>query len=306
MWRIYLSFVTGMLLGCDDEKSSPPRAQDAPQLAVKELRKLPGIESTEFWSASIPADARTLFLSDNGQGIRAFDLTTSKEIQSLPTFISVTALAISPDGKQVLVNRGAGEKTGPILIDLGTRQALRTFDGQKEAITFVAFTPNEANVLAAAEDIRIWSKETGKEVQRHPLDEKERVRAAVSIDGRPVVAVVKHRENEKPDTSVRVLDLDNKKELFRFAGPQCNRIDSLALVPKDDVVVILYSRMANSLGGLGPPGWHAFLQVRRMSDGKEMFDAGLDYCSTSIAVYPDQSRFLLAGRNVYEWQLRDK
>jgi hypothetical protein len=36
-----------------------------------------------------------------------------------------------------------------------------------------------------------------------------------------------------------------------------------------------------------------------------MFDKELSYLATRIVVYSDGRRFLVAGRSVHEWQLRD-
>lgn len=310
MRHSHLVLVFSMLMACADEnrqsQATPAPTPTSPPLAVKQLRQFPVSESAEFWGASISPDGTALLLTDNGSGIRIYDLSTLKLRRSFPTYISVTAVAISPKGTHALMNGELGDEQGPILLDMTTGMPSRAFQGQKAAITCVAFTSDGANILAGAEDVRIWNAETGKEVQRHLLGESEQVLAATSIEGHPVAAVVRQPQEHRFDTRVRVLDLDNKKDLHAFSGPSCNQIDSVALVPEAHLVLLLYYRLIPSLGGLGPPGNHYFLQVRRLSDGKEVFDAELGYAANRIAVYPDGRRFLLAGRNVHEWQLRDK
>ena len=126
---------------------------------------------------------------------------------------SVTAIALSPDGKFVLT--GSDDDTAS-LWDLATGKAMMQFMGHTGQVKSVAFSPDGKYVLTAGDDetARLWDAATGKEVLQ--LVHSNNVKSAVfSPDGTYVLT-------GGSDSMAYLWDAATGKEVRQFAGHEDN------------------------------------------------------------------------------------
>jgi WD40 repeat protein len=80
------------------------------------------------------------------QTVRLWDATTEAALQTLESHsVSVTSVAFSPDGKQVV--SGFEDETVR-LWDATTKAALQTLKGHSVSVTSVAFSPDGKQVVS--------------------------------------------------------------------------------------------------------------------------------------------------------------
>src|SRR5262249_55600116 len=141
-----------------------------------------GGATAQLWDAST-GKALTRFVGDS------FDLKT------------LNHAAFSPDGKRVLTvvqplpkwppDANPDQTSTPRLFDAGTGRELVRFEGHKQEVTSLTFSPDGTRVLTSSHDrtARIWDAERGRELVR--LDgHREPIRAATfSPDGARLVTV---------------------------------------------------------------------------------------------------------------------
>jgi WD40 repeat protein len=111
--------------------------------------------------AAFSADGKLLAVSWNGEAVKILDGLNGKELFRFPT--SQTCLAVSGDGK-LLAAPAVGAGTDVAVWDLTTRQRKQTLTGHAKAVTCLAFSEDNAFVLAGGEDgtVRSWAVDTGK------------------------------------------------------------------------------------------------------------------------------------------------
>lgn len=108
------------------------------------------------------------------QGCGWLDLQAGKIVRDFKAGKEEVALAvaISPDGKQVL----SGQDDSVRLWDTGTGKLLATFDGHQNEVTAVAFSSDGKTIASAGLDLtlRTWDVRTGKQVsvrKQEPLNQ---------------------------------------------------------------------------------------------------------------------------------------
>src|SRR5205823_5623762 len=77
------------------------------------------------------------------------------------------AVAYRPDGKELASAGGEFNRDGEIKIwEIHTGKLLRTLSGHKNAVTCLAYHPNQPILASGSRDrtIRLWNLDTGKEI----------------------------------------------------------------------------------------------------------------------------------------------
>lgn len=120
--------------------------------------------------------------------LRFWDLAAGREI---PRFKSdpglIQSLALSPDGKKVLV----GTKDGAVrLWDVAGGRKIASFKGHTNKVTCVAFSPDGSRAVSGGYDrtLRIWDVKSGRQIAQ-PAGHKFAIQAvAFSPDGRYIAS----------------------------------------------------------------------------------------------------------------------
>jgi WD40 repeat protein len=171
-------------------------------------------------SAFAPDGTKIVLAGD--KTVQLWDLSTGKKLRPLQgnNVFSLTGVAFSPDGKQVLA--GDYDHTAR-LWDVATGKQLRTFKGHSGAVNSVAFSPDGKRVLTGSDDrtARLFDVASGSEVRRFEGRFHWARSLAFSRDGKQFLA-------GGDDQTARLWDLFAAKRLRAFSG---QRAEVVALSP---------------------------------------------------------------------------
>jgi len=125
--------------------------------------------------------------AENGVFTVIGNLITGRQLFTLTGHSdSVNALALTPDGKQVI---SASDDNTLKVWDLSSREVIATFTGHSNSVNAVAVTPDSKQVISASDDntLKVWNLETGEVIAsftgEYPLS-----CCAVAPDGVTIVA----------------------------------------------------------------------------------------------------------------------
>jgi WD40 repeat protein len=160
---------------------------------------------------ALSPDGKVLASSCLGGTLRLWDTGTGKEIRSVPIDpgYRVLAMTFSPDSKQFAFNNRSDK--GIQLVDVAGGNVVRTFQGHKDKVNELIFTPDGTKLISGSADrtIRVWDVASGKEVHRYG-DEKGEVRClALAPDGKTLTY------GTHPDGMVHIWDLAANKDLVQ-------------------------------------------------------------------------------------------
>ncbi len=120
-------------------------------------KELAQLRSLVFSAAVFSADDRFLLTGDSGGNMaRLWEADTGRELRTFKGHTgSVTAVAYSPDGRQVLT--GGFDRTVR-LWDMATGKELQVFRGHARTVSSVSFSPDGRHVLTASPDgsAKLW------------------------------------------------------------------------------------------------------------------------------------------------------
>jgi WD40 repeat protein len=142
-------------------------------------------------SVAFSADGHLLASGDVKNQIKLWDVSNGREVQSIAVPLpqknpsGITALAISPDGRQLLTGVRANNGDLLWLWDIASGRELRSFRGHSDWISAVAFAPDGRHFFTASFDktVKMWEAATGKELRTFSGPRKEVTAIAVSRDG---------------------------------------------------------------------------------------------------------------------------
>jgi WD40 repeat protein len=101
-------------------------------------------------------DGKRLAGNSYAQLVKVWDLQTGKEVASIKHPTDSSALAISPDGK-TLVLVGAEDGSGALLIyDVATGKEIHRCKGHVGMVYSILFSPDGKTLYSGGESIRIW------------------------------------------------------------------------------------------------------------------------------------------------------
>lgn len=124
----------------------------------KAIRTIATLKEPGFTATILPmADGKTLVSSDMNV-LRFWDMTTGKEVRSVPTTHTdfIYSIAFSPDGKYMAT--GSGDKTAKIY-EAASGKELFTITGHTDPVWFVKFTPDSKTLATGSFDgtVRLWN-----------------------------------------------------------------------------------------------------------------------------------------------------
>jgi WD40 repeat protein/serine/threonine protein kinase len=175
------------------------------------------------------ADGQQLATGDYDGTVTLWDLAPRQEWAVMKASGPV---AFAPDGR-TLVTQGKDHTL--TLWDVATRTELAALRGHKEAVSFVAFTPDDRTLLSWSRGnhpVKLWDRVTGKE-QAVALPDVEHVSTlALAPDGH-TLALGRGRRLERQDDgdgTVRLWDLATRRERAVLVGAAIYG-DCLAFAP---------------------------------------------------------------------------
>lgn len=143
---------------------------------------------------TLSADGTTLYTAGAERRVRVWDIASG--VQRFTIEIEdrgVQALAIHPDGGQVLVGTSGGRL---VVYSTTDGSVINRFAGHPQSIQSVAFSPDGSTVLSTSFDgtLRVWDMETGFEIRRYAMPEPsiEGIQTAViSTDAQIVLTALR-------------------------------------------------------------------------------------------------------------------
>jgi WD40 repeat protein len=193
---------------------------------LKELRRFKGHTNSVRGVAFSPDGKQALSTSLDGT-IRVWEVQSGKQLSTLQLPTGIGALALSPDGKKLVV----ASSVRPSVLrlwDLEAGKELRTLKGHTLLVWGLAFSPDGKQILSGSIDgtVRLWDGETGKQLRvlRHPSGVTS---VAFFPDGRHVISGSGVRLkpgstlrfiSAPSDWLLRIWDLERKVEVARLAG----------------------------------------------------------------------------------------
>jgi RNA polymerase sigma factor (sigma-70 family) len=195
----------------------------------KELHRLEG-HTGPVSSLCFSPDGKTLVSGGyRGDGtLRAWEVSTGKQVRQIGKWDEITSVAFSPDGKLLAVGLGY---LNIALLDAATGAEVRRLKFEKGFARTLAFSPDGtclASTGGLGNTVHLWEVGTGKELRR--LTGHTRIVNAVvfSPDGRLLASAGQ-------DLTVRLWEAVTGKEVRRFTGHGgqglLGGIDAVAFAP---------------------------------------------------------------------------
>jgi len=141
---------------------------------------------------------------------------------------SVKALAVTPNGKQVI--SGSFDKTIKVW-SLKTGAEIHTLRGHSDSVTAIAVTPDGKQVISGSSDktIKVWSLKTGAEIHTLRGHSDSVTAVAVTPDGKQVIS-------GSSDKTIKVWSLATGSEIYTV-GIYSKFVSALAITPNGKQVI---------------------------------------------------------------------
>jgi RNA polymerase sigma factor (sigma-70 family) len=192
----------------------------------KELHRLEGIDGPA--SVTFSPDGKTLAVLGRFT-LQLWEVSTAKRILQTPGHeAAIDSVAVASDGR-VLASGCRADGTVR-LWDTRTGRQMRVFSVQhadpQTASVFVGFTPDGKRLVTAAgrNVLRLWERDTGRLLREFQIQPQAQSiahvieAAAISADGRTLIALSKDQGRRNPDddsATLQIWDLATGKEVVR-------------------------------------------------------------------------------------------
>jgi len=132
------------------------------------------------WVVEFSPDGRTVLVGNNT--LRLFEIESGKENWQISLGGFTPTAAFSPCGRWVI----AAPANQLRVLDAGTGEEVRRFEGHAGTIVSARFLPDGRHVISGSSDqtMRLWNLETGHEIARLTAENHVTTFVAVSPDGR--------------------------------------------------------------------------------------------------------------------------
>jgi WD40 repeat protein len=173
-----------------------------------------GSVSGGVWSVALGAGGRVLAAAGFDGIVRAWDITTGREIASLRGHTGgVHGVAIAPDGRMVA---SAGSDGTVRIWDIAAGRQTTALSGHEGPVRSVALAPQDGRLLASAGDdgtVRLWDLSVGRQITTLRGHQGAVRSVAFSPDGRTVASA-------GGDGTVRVWETRSGRERAAIRGHQ--------------------------------------------------------------------------------------
>jgi WD40 repeat protein len=212
-------------------------AKYSPPVRVSLDEKVPALAQTASLLPEVPSmafspDGKELAVAGYRE-VRRFAMPPGHEPSAVKGLADqVRALAWSPDGRLIAAGGGTPGAFGElVLIDTATGSVVRTLDGHRDYVYFVAFSPDGKRLASCGYDrqIRIWDTATGKPMG--VLREHTEAVYAVAFDPAGTLLA-----SASADRSVKIWDTAKGVRLYTITEPT-DAVLTLAFRPGSHVLV---------------------------------------------------------------------
>jgi WD40 repeat protein/transcriptional regulator with XRE-family HTH domain len=169
--------------------------------------------SDRVWGLAYNQDGTHIVTGSRDNTVKLWDAKTGEEVFTLPGFtLQTSRMAFSPDGKQLLVNRGTQDEFDATVWDIATREVLLTLP--HDALVFGAdFSPDSKYVSTSTSEgvAKIWNASTGYLIHELSGHTATIQRVAFSADGKRLATA-------SEDGTAKVWDVVTGKILLTLSG----------------------------------------------------------------------------------------
>jgi WD40 repeat protein len=195
---------------------------------------------------------------------------TGKLLRTLTAEAQVYAVAVTPDGKQVI----AGSMYGTLKVwNIQTGEELFTLNAHSDSVTTLALTPDGKRLISGSLDktIKVWSLERKEELSILKGHSEAVQAVAITADGKRIISA-------SLDRKLKVWNLETGEELFTLIG-HLLRVNAVAVTPDDRLVI--------------SGSYDRTLKVWNLETGKELFTLiGHRSVVNAVVVTPDGKRVI--------------
>lgn len=193
-----------------------------------EQRTLAGLDGP-VRAVAVTSDGQRVIGTSVARALGIWDLESGTEILIIPG-AGGYAVAITPDGAQVIAEVIAARRSGIKVWDLESGAELRTLASHEYTITALAVTPDGQRLISASGDtLKVWDLENGNEL--YSIHHPSHIYAlAVTPDAKRLISASDY-------STLRVWDLESGTELSSLPR-SINLVRSVAIIPPDGTHII--------------------------------------------------------------------
>jgi WD40 repeat protein len=196
------------------------RLWDASTLAARKVLKG---HKWDVRAVAFSRDGKRLVSASRDETVRIWDVATGEEVKVIRVGEPLAAVALSPDGRYVLV--GTLGASSIVRLDLKSEKAVVSLPGHLNRVMGVCFTRDGKRAVSASQDgtLRIWDMRTLKLIHTLKGHESSVAAVALSVDGQRAVS-------GGADKKLYIWDLSAGTLIREVAGPK-GPIWSVAISP---------------------------------------------------------------------------
>jgi small GTP-binding protein len=163
----------------------------------------------------ITPDGKKVVSGSTDKTLKVWDLKSGRCLSTIDIGVFsylTTELAITPDGKKVVVSKGSKEDTLGVW-DIETGECLLTLEGHTSEVIGAVITPDGKRVVSSSDDktLKVWDLKSGRCLATFEGHTSFVYGVTITPDGRRIVS-------SSSDKTLRVWDLESGQCLTTFKG----------------------------------------------------------------------------------------